>query len=44
LCQTHLGRLRGTIRELGELRERDIDPGVLVEMQTRFRHWRSGCG
>jgi len=43
MCQAHLGRLRALIRELGELRERDIDPGVLVEMQTRFRHWRSGC-
>jgi anti-sigma factor RsiW len=42
MCQIHLGRLRGTIRELGELRERDIDPGVLAEMQMRFLDWRSG--
>jgi anti-sigma factor RsiW len=42
MCQIHLGRLRATIRELGELHERDIDPGVLAEMQTRFRDWRSG--
>jgi hypothetical protein len=42
MCQIHLEQLRITIRELGQLRERDIDSDVLVEMQTRFRYWRSG--
>ena len=42
MCQVHLGQLRMTIRELGQLRERDIDPGVLAELQARFRDWRSG--
>jgi anti-sigma factor RsiW len=42
MCQVHLEQLRVTIRELGQLRERDIDPEVLVEMQERFRTWRSG--
>jgi anti-sigma factor RsiW len=42
MCQVHLEQLRVTIRELGELRERDIDPRVLVEMQARFEDWRSG--
>jgi anti-sigma factor RsiW len=42
MCQVHLAQLRTTIRELGTLRERDIDPGVLAEMQARFRDWRSG--
>jgi anti-sigma factor RsiW len=40
MCQVHLEQLRVTIRELGQLRERDIDPDVLVEMQERFRTWR----
>jgi anti-sigma factor RsiW len=39
MCQVHLEQLRVTIRELGRLRERDIDPDVLVEMQERFRNW-----
>jgi anti-sigma factor RsiW len=42
MCQVHLEQLRVTVRELGQLRERDIDPEILVEMQERFRHWRSG--
>jgi anti-sigma factor RsiW len=42
MCQTHLEQLRVTIRELGRLRERDIDPDILAEMQARFRDWRSG--
>ena len=42
MCQIHLEQLRVTIRELGGLRERDIDPEILVELQTRFRHWHSG--
>jgi len=42
MCQVHLEQLRVTVRELGELRERDIDPGVLAEMQARFRDWNSG--
>lgn len=41
MCQTHLAQMRATIRELGALRERDIDPDVLAEMQTLFRDWRS---
>jgi anti-sigma factor RsiW len=41
MCQTHLEQLRITVRELGQLRERDIDPEILVEMQARFRDWRS---
>ena len=41
MCQTHLEQLRITVRELGRLRESDIDPDVLVEMQARFRDWRS---
>ena len=43
MCQVHLGKLRTMVRELGELRERDIDAGVLVEMQARFGDWRSGA-
>jgi anti-sigma factor RsiW len=42
MCQVHLETLRTMVRELGELRERDIDRGVLVEMQARFADWRSG--
>jgi anti-sigma factor RsiW len=41
MCQVHLEQLRMTVRELGQLRERDIDPEILVEMQERFRDWRS---
>jgi predicted anti-sigma-YlaC factor YlaD len=41
MCRTHLGQLRITLRELGELRERDIDPEVLGEMQALFRDWHS---
>ena len=39
MCQVHLEQLRTTIRELGRLREQDIDPAVLAEMQVRFRYW-----
>jgi anti-sigma factor RsiW len=39
MCQVHLEQLRTTIREIGRLREQDIDPAVLAEMQTRFRDW-----
>jgi anti-sigma factor RsiW len=42
MCQVHLEQLRTTIREVGHLRERDIDPDILVEMRVRFRNWRSG--
>ena len=42
MCQTHIQQLRITIRELGQLREHDIDPGILAEMQQRFRGWRAG--
>ncbi len=42
MCQVHLAQLRTTIRELGRLRERDIDPAVLAELQARFRDWHSG--
>jgi anti-sigma factor RsiW len=42
MCQVHLEQLRVTVRELGRLRERDIDPGVLAEMQARFRDWNAG--
>jgi anti-sigma factor RsiW len=41
MCQVHLEQLRVTIRELGQLRERDIDSDILVELQARFRDWRS---
>jgi hypothetical protein len=41
MCQVHLEQLRVTIRELGQLRERDIDADILVELQARFRDWRS---
>jgi anti-sigma factor RsiW len=41
MCQVHLGQLRMTIRELGRLHERDIDPAVLAEMQQRFRDWNA---
>jgi anti-sigma factor RsiW len=41
MCQVHLEQLRVTVRELGSLHERDIDPGVLAEMQERFRSWRA---
>lgn len=44
LCDAHLQQLRVTIRELGQLRERDIDPSVLAEMQARFRDWHSSTG
>jgi anti-sigma factor RsiW len=42
MCQVHLAQLRMTIRQLGQLRERDIDPAVLAEMQQRFRDWNAG--
>ena len=41
MCQVHLEQLRVTIRELGSLRESDIDPDVLAEMQERFRSWKA---
>jgi anti-sigma factor RsiW len=41
MCQVHLEQLRLTVRELGRLQERDIDPGVLAELQARFQSWRS---
>ena len=41
MCQAHLEQLRITVRELGTLREQDIDPAVLAEMQERFRTWRA---
>jgi anti-sigma factor RsiW len=41
MCQVHLEQLRVTVRELGQLREHDIDPDILVEMQERFRDWRA---
>ena len=41
MCQVHLDQLRVTIRELGSLRESDIDPDVLAEMQERFRSWKA---
>jgi len=40
MCQVHLEQLRITVRELGSLQERDIDPGVLTELQERFRGWK----
>jgi anti-sigma factor RsiW len=42
MCQVHLEQLRVTVRELGHLRERDIDPAILAEMQARFRDWNAG--
>jgi anti-sigma factor RsiW len=42
MCRTHLAQLRVTVRALGELHERDIDPGVLAEMRASFRDWHSG--
>ena len=41
MCQVHLEQLRVTVRELGSLRERDVDPEVLAELQERFRDWRA---
>jgi anti-sigma factor RsiW len=41
MCQVHLEQLRLTIRELRSLRESDIDPDVLAEMQERFRSWKA---
>jgi anti-sigma factor RsiW len=41
MCEVHLEQLRITVRELGTLRERDIDPAVLAELQERFRTWRA---
>jgi predicted anti-sigma-YlaC factor YlaD len=43
MCLVHLEQLRITVRELGQLREHDVDPAILAEMQTRFRDWRSGA-
>jgi anti-sigma factor RsiW len=40
MCEVHLERMRGLIRELGALHQRDIDPAVLAEMQARFRGWQ----
>ena len=42
LCQVHLEQLRTTISQLGRLREHDIDPAVLAELQARFRDWNAG--
>jgi hypothetical protein len=41
MCQVHLEQLRMTIRELGTISERDIDPAVLAELQERFRSWNA---
>jgi len=41
MCQVHLEQLRVTVRELGSLREGDVDPEVLAELQERFRDWRA---
>jgi anti-sigma factor RsiW len=41
MCQVHLEQLRMTIRELGTISERDIDPAVLAELQERFRNWNA---
>jgi anti-sigma factor RsiW len=41
MCQVHLEQLRVTVRELGTLREQDVDPAVLAELQERFRDWRA---
>jgi anti-sigma factor RsiW len=41
MCEVHLEQLRITVRELGALHERDIDPAVLAELQERFRTWRA---
>ena len=41
MCQVHLEQLRATVRELGALQERDIDPDVLAELQERFRTWKA---
>jgi anti-sigma factor RsiW len=41
MCEVHLEQLRITVRQLGTLRERDIDPAVLAELQERFRTWRA---
>jgi anti-sigma factor RsiW len=42
MCKVHLDRMRGLIRELGTLHERDIDRAVLAEMQMRFQTWHAG--
>lgn len=42
MCQVHLEQLRTTIGELGRLREHDIDPAVLAELQRLFRDWDAG--
>ena len=41
MCEVHLEQLRITVRQLGTLRERDIDPVVMAELQERFRNWRA---
>jgi anti-sigma factor RsiW len=41
MCQVHLEQLRRTIRELGKISERDIDPAVLAELHERFRSWNA---
>jgi len=41
MCQVHLEQLRVTIRELGKISERDIDPAVLAELHERFRNWNA---
>ena len=41
MCEDHLDRMRGLIGQLGALRERDIDPALLAEMQLRFRGWHA---
>jgi anti-sigma factor RsiW len=41
MCQVHLDQLRKTIRELGKISERDIDPAVFAELQERFRNWNA---
>ncbi|TML03097.1 MAG: zf-HC2 domain-containing protein [Actinobacteria bacterium] len=41
MCQVHLEQLRTTIRAMGRIGERDLDPGVLAELQERFRDWNA---
>jgi anti-sigma factor RsiW len=41
MCEVHVEQLRITIRELGRIEERDIDPAVFAELQERFRGWNA---
>lgn len=40
-CEAYLAQMRQTIRAIGTLRERDIEPEALARMLELFNDWRT---